>query len=167
MSDDTSVRLGLPLLQSGQTQKEMFHNEALTLLDFAVQPVVEAVGLNTPPASPVAGACWIIGTAPTGAWTGQAGALAGWTSGGWRYVAAREGMAAWSRADGAFARFSGGAWVVGTISGTRLVLGGDSVVGPRQPAIANPGGGTTIDVEARAALKQVLGALRSHGLIVT
>lgn len=64
MSDETSVRLGLPLLQTGQAQKEMTHNEALTLLDFAVQPVVEAVGVDTPPAAPAPGACWVVGPTP-------------------------------------------------------------------------------------------------------
>lgn len=37
MNDQTTVRLSLPLLQVGQAQKELSHNEALTLLDFAVQ----------------------------------------------------------------------------------------------------------------------------------
>jgi hypothetical protein len=36
-----------------------------------VQPVAQQIGLNTPPASPVDGACWIVGTSPTGAWAGQ------------------------------------------------------------------------------------------------
>ncbi len=167
MSDDTSVRLGLPLLQTGQAQKELSHNEALVLLDLAVQPAVEAVGTDTPPATPAEGQCWIVGPAPTGAWTGQAKALAGWTGGGWRYVAAREGMTAWSRADGAFARFEGSAWSVGSVRGTQLVLGGNVVVGARRPAIAAPGGGSVIDAEARSALGLVLAALRSHGLIAT
>ena len=167
MSDETSVRLGLPLLQTGQAQKELSHNEALILLDFAVQPMVEAVGVNTPPSAPSAGACWVVGTAPSGAWTGHRDALAGWTEGGWRFLAAREGMAAWSRADGAIACFSGGGWTVGRLSGTRLVLAGDAVVGARRPAIATPSGGGVVDAEARAAIAAILAALREHGLIAT
>jgi len=167
VSDETSVRLGLPLLQTGQAQKEWSHNEALTLLDFAVQPVVEAVGVDTPPAAPVRGACWVVGAVPSGAWTGQAGALAGWTDGGWRFIAAREGMAAWSSADVAIARFSSGSWTVGELRGTRLVLAGAAVVGARQAAIATPVGGSAIDTEARAAIAAVLVALRTHGLIAT
>ena len=167
MSDETSPRLALPLLQSGQAQKEVSHNEALFLLDFAVQPVVESVGANTPPAAPAAGACWIVGVAPTGVWTGHAAALSGWTSGGWRYIAARDGMTVWSRADGGFARFDGSAWTIGTISGSQLVLGGNRVVAARQAAIANPTGGSIVDIEARAALSAILAALRSHGLIAT
>lgn len=165
MTDETSPRLGLPLLQIGQAQKEMAHNEALMLLDLSVQAVVETVGRDAPPLDPAEGACWIVGTAPTGAWTGQARALAGWTSGGWRFVAARTGLDVWSKADGSVARFDGGVWVTGTISGSRLVLGGNAVVGARQPAIAAPASGTVIDIQARVALGAILLALRNHGLI--
>lgn len=167
MSDQASARLGLPLLQVGQAQKEVSHNEALTLLDLAVQPVVEAVGVNTPPTDPVVGTCWIVGTAPNGAWTGRASALAGWTNGGWRFVAAREGMAVWSRADATLARFDGILWAMGEIRGAHLVLAGHAVVGAQQPAIAAPTGGAMVDIEARAALTAILAALRTHGLIAS
>lgn len=167
MSDETTVRLGLPFLAAGQAQKELSHNEALTLLDMTVQPVVVAVGANAPPATPVAGQCWIVGAAPTAAWTGRANAIAGWTAGGWRFLEARAGMAAWSTGDAALARFSGSAWVIGVVQGTQLILGGDQVVGSRGPAITTPSSGAVIDVEGRAALGSILSALRSHGLIAT
>lgn len=165
MSDDTTTRLGLPLLQAGQAQKELTHNEALTLLDFAVQAVVEAVGLDAPPATPAPGECWIVGATPGAAWTGQANAIAGWSDGGWRFVPAFAGMTAWSRADAALARFDGDAWSVGTLSGLRLLLDGLQVVGARQPAIAAPASGSVIDTEARSTLSAILSALRAHGLI--
>ena len=41
---DTSARLNLPLLAPGQAQKELYHNEALTLIDLAVQASVVTVG---------------------------------------------------------------------------------------------------------------------------
>lgn len=37
MSMETTARLGLPLLAPGQAQKELFHNEALALVDAATQ----------------------------------------------------------------------------------------------------------------------------------
>ena len=87
MSDgSTSARLGLPLLAPGQAQKEMTHNEALAAIDLALAASVRAVGLDAPPLSPTPGESWIVGASPTGAWAGQAGALAGWTAGGWRFV---------------------------------------------------------------------------------
>ncbi|MGL4312420.1 MAG: DUF2793 domain-containing protein, partial [Sphingomonas sp.] len=33
---ETTSRLALPLLAAGQAQKEMFHNEALALIDLAL-----------------------------------------------------------------------------------------------------------------------------------
>jgi len=46
-------------------------------------------------------------------------------------------------------------------------VSGTQVVGAQQPAIPNATGGTTVDVEARAALNQLLAELRTHGLIST
>ena len=165
MSDDTTSRLALPLLQPGQAQKETTHNEALTLLDLAVQASVLAVGTNVPPTAPTVGNGWIVGTAPTGAWSGQARAIAGWTSGGWRFLVPREGMSVWSIADGLAARFGGGGWTLGVIAGTRVSIGGNDVVGARRAAIPEPVGGTVADIQARTAIGVILGALRGHGLI--
>ena len=165
MSETT--RWALPLLAAGQAQKEMTHNEALALLDLLAAPGVVAVGTGTPPASPVAGQCWVVGAAPTGAWSGRAGALAGWTGtgSGWRFISPREGLAVWSEADGCVATYVGGQWRVGTVAATEVTVGGQRVVGARRPAIAAPAGGTTTDAEARAAIGQILAALAAHGLI--
>ena len=63
----------------------------LVRIDAALHPVAETLGDDDPPASPVPGQCWIVGTTPTGAWSGQAGALAAWTNGGWRLRRGRAG----------------------------------------------------------------------------
>jgi hypothetical protein len=160
-------RWALPLLDAGQAQKEMTHNEALAALDLLVQASVVAVGVNAPPASPVAGQCWAVGASPTGAWAGQARALAGWTAGGWRFLPPIAGMTVWSAADGCPATYVDGAWRVGVSSATELRVNGTKVVGGREPAIAEPTGGTSPDTEARAALHSILLALRNHGLIAT
>ncbi len=165
MHDDPTPRLTLPMLVPGQAQKELYHNEALALIDLAVQAAVLSVGTSAPPASPVPGDCWLIGAAPTGAWAAWPNHLAGWTAGGWRFVAPREGMTAWSIADGAQARFSSGSWTIGEQRCARLVIGGVQVVGARQPAITPAIGGATIDVEARAVLAAIVSAMAVHGLI--
>lgn len=165
MTDDATARLALPLIQPGQAQKELYHNEALALLDLATQAVVEAVGIDTPPTAPTPGDCWVVGAAPTGAWAGHAAAIAGWTGGGWRFVAAREGMAVWDRDQGQPVRFDGANWQTGVIAARRLEVGGRQVVGPRQPGVAEPAGGATVDSEARGAIGAILLALRTHGLI--
>jgi hypothetical protein len=48
---------------------------------------------------------------------------------------------------------------------TGLFIAGEQVVGSRAAAIATPSGGVNVDAEARAALSQILAALRQHGLI--
>jgi hypothetical protein len=51
------------------------------------------------------------------------------------------------------------------LRGSSLVLDGIQVVGTRRPAIPSPGGGATVDSEARTAISELLDALRDHGLI--
>ncbi len=144
--DMTTARLALPLIAPGQAQKELTHNEALTLIDAVVQATVQAVGVDTPPAAPGEGAAWIVGAAPTGTWATHADALAAWTAGGWRFVAAREGLAVWDAGGATVARYRGGAWRQAT-------------------AVAAPAGGNVIDTEARAALVALLSVLRGQGIL--
>ncbi|MFA5969136.1 MAG: DUF2793 domain-containing protein [Sphingomonas sp.] len=164
---EITPRLALPLLQAGQAQKEIYHNEALAMLDIALAAAVEAVGINVPPSSPAIGQCWLVGSHPTGDWDGAANAIAGWTSGGWRFVPARVGMVAWSIADQLFAGFNGIDWQVGVIVASRVVIDGVQIIGPQRESIAQPSGGSVVDVEARAALDAMLATLRGHGLIAS
>lgn len=164
---DLSDRFALPLLSAGQAQKELYHNEALAVIDLLAQTAVEDHGIDTPPATPSPGQCWIVGPSPSGAWAGHAGALAGWTSGGWRFVSARAGMAAWDMAGGYWLHHDGSGWVAGDVAATSLYIGGLQVVGTQTGAIADPAGGSVVDAEARVAIDLVLTALRTHGLITT
>lgn len=167
MSDDTSARLALPLLAAGQAQKEMTVNEALTRLDIAVQAAAVAAGVETPPEAPQAGQCWIVGDAPTGAWSNRAAMLAGWTNDGWRYVTPTAGMAVWVAADGDVWRWTGSAWAAGELAGLRVSIGGTQVVGAQAAAIGDPDGGDVVDDVARTTIGAVLATLRAHGLIAT
>ena len=155
----------MPFLSVGQAQKELFHKEALQVLDTVVAAAVIEPPRNDPPASPAGGSCYLVAAAPTGAWSGKGQCLAAYTDAGWRFVAPLEGMAAFVKSDGVWATFRSGAWEVGPLRGSILILDGQQVVGARLAAIPSPSGGTTIDSEARSALTQVLSALRGHGLI--
>ncbi len=167
MNDETSGRSGLPLLQPGQAQKEMTHNEALALLDLMVGARVLDAGSNDPPASPDIGDCWIVGAAPTGNWADHAHAIAGWTAGGWRFVAPFDGLTAWVDAKAVSARFVSGAWRVGDLSAARVLIDGVQVVGAQTAGIDDVSGGATIDAECRAGINAVIAALRAHGLIAS
>jgi hypothetical protein len=162
---ETTPRLALPMIEAGQAQKEALHNEALTLLDALVFGMVESAGGHLPPPSPVVGQAWIVGSAPTGEWTGRADAVAVWTAGGWRFVAAQEGMIVRLRTGGVILERTATGWMPGTIAGAAVAIAGSQVVGPRLSGITDPSGGATIDIEARARISAILVALRTHGLI--
>lgn len=163
----TTARLNLPLLSPGQAQKELFHNEALQTLDLLVAAAVEDGPITAPPASPLAGQCFIVGAGATGDWAGRDTCLAGYTAGGWRFITPVEGMTTYVRAKAVDASFRGGSWELGLLKGSEVLIGGKKVVGERAAAILSPTGGATVDVEARDAVGQILAALRQHGLVET
>jgi len=88
---DKSTRLALPYIQPAQAQKHVTHNEAIELLDMIVQLTLQDVDLDTPPGTPAEGETWAVGATPTGAWAGQAGALASFRGGGWLFATPRAG----------------------------------------------------------------------------
>lgn len=153
------------LTKCGQAQKDVTHNEALALIDACLVPSAEALGIEAPPASPVSGQCWIIGETPTGVWAGHADALTAWTDGGWRFLDAVEGMRVWIKQDQLWATYSSEGWKLGEETATKLIIGGDLVVGTRQSAVEAPAGGATVDTEARAAIAAIIDRLEQHGLI--
>lgn len=162
---ETTARFALPLLQAGQAQKEIDHNEAIALIDGVLHPLVQSIGSAEPPASPAVGQAWAIGTAPAGGWAGKAGMLALRTSGGWRFVVPPIGMTVWNAAEDRPARWDGATWLDGELRAAKLVLDGTQVVGSQQAAITAPAGGSVADSEARTAITQLLDRLRAHGLI--
>ena len=80
---EMTARYRLDLLQSGQAQKEITHNEALIRADILLQSAVENRTLTAPPGAPVEGQCWVVAAAATGAWAGRSGEIACWSAGGW------------------------------------------------------------------------------------
>ena len=164
---ETTERYGLPLLQAGQSQKEITHNEAVVRTDALLHPSVESRTLTAPPSSPTPGQAWIVGSGASGDWAAHDHAIAAFHAGGWAFIAPSEGCLAWVRSEGVFALFGSGGWDTGRWPVNGLNLGGDAMLTSRQPAIAAPSGGTTVDAQARTALDLILSALRAHGLIET
>jgi hypothetical protein len=161
----SSARLKLPLLSPGQAQKEVFHNEALQMLDLIVAACVEEPPRSSPPSSPAIGSCYIVAAAGQGSWSGYDDHLAAYTSAGWRFAPPLPGLQALIRSTGLTARFNENRWEVGSLNGTKVVIAGHQVISAQGAAIANPVGGAVIDVEARNAVNQVLARMREHGLI--
>ncbi|RXR30350.1 DUF2793 domain-containing protein [Sphingobium fluviale] len=160
-----SDRFALPLLQAGQAQKELTHNEALALIDMVLHAQVESITVATPPGGAVVGQCWVVATGATGAWTGHDGQLACLTSGGWRFIVPRKGLEVLCASDGQSYIHDGTVWQPAAVRPDGVYIGGNRVVTARQAAIADPGGGSVIDVQARTAIGQILAAIRAHGLI--
>ncbi|NLR69318.1 DUF2793 domain-containing protein [Novosphingobium sp. ERN07] len=130
----------------GQSQKEATVNEALVVLDMLVGGGVEGVR-NSPPSSPVTGQVWIVGNLPTGAFSGQASALASWSDGGWRFVLPSRGLRVQDLEAGAMRIFADD-WQLAN-------------------APAAPAGGAVIDVEARDAISAIIAALKVVGIFST
>ena len=109
--------------------------------------------------------CFIVGDAPTGVWTGQPGALAAFTDGGWRFLPPVEGQRVWLADQKLWAFRSQSAWTIGEECAASLNIGGLQVVGSRLDPVDLPSGGSTVDAEARAAVAAVIERLQAHGLI--
>lgn len=110
-----TVNNGIPFVPENTIDPAAGLNESLNTIDALLQVLVQAVGSNTPPAG-VEGQRHIVGTAPTGAWAGQANKLARFLGGAWQFFDARYALNA---ADGRLYVRSAAAWAAygGTDSG--------------------------------------------------
>ena len=141
--DSTSPRFALPLLFAGQAQKEAFVNEAHALTDALLHCAIEGEAA-VPPATPVEGTNWLVAASPTGAWAAQQGKIACRQAGNWLFVVPRDGMRILNRSSGQEKHYFAG-WQV-----------------PVAPATVT--GGSTIDTQARAAIADLISALRIAGI---
>ena len=140
-----TARHGLPHLFPGQAQKEAFVNEALARLDALVHLAVIDERAD-PPADPLPGDCHIVASAPTGSWSGHAGAIASWAESLWLFAAPIDGMRAFDKASGCLAVYT-------------TAAGWSRVSAPAAPA-----GGAAADAEARAAIVDIIDGLRLLGI---
>lgn len=108
MSDET-LNLALPYILPSQAQKHVTHNEALQRLDATVQLVFVAQ-LTAPPDPAVEGACYLIGSSATGAWSGKSGQVAFRQDGAWLYILPKPGWRAWFQSDSRLRVYQAGAW---------------------------------------------------------
>ncbi len=162
---EISARFALPFILPGQSQKEVFHNEALVRVDAALHACVAGEPTADEPIAPGPGDSWIVGPGAAGAWAGKTDNLAIWTAGGWRFIPPVPGMSVWNIDAGFRIHWTGTAWSSGEWPVGVLSIGGQQVVGSRLESVPSPSGGTIIDTEARAAIDAVIVALRTHGLI--
>ncbi|CDO36838.1 Protein of unknown function [Novosphingobium mathurense] len=141
--ESNSPRFSLPLLYSGQSGKEVFVNEAFARIDAALHCSI--LGENTdPPENPADGDNWLISADATGEWAGYENAIACRQSGNWIFLAPHEGMRIFDRSSGQELLFFG-FWRKGSI-------------------LEEPVGGSTVDVEARASINEIIAVLQALGI---
>lgn len=100
---------------------------------------------NEPPIDSAEGQTWVVGSAPTGDWSGHAGHLAGRQAGAWLFVAPTDGMHLFDKSTRQVALYDG-EW-------------------RRATTPQDPDGGATIDTEARAAIDDLVDILRTAGIL--
>src|SRR3954452_4868196 len=78
--------LGLPFIEGSQAQKHVTHNEALRILDAAIQVAVKDLTRTAAPSSPADGERHVVAASgATGAWAGHGNAIATWQDGAWAF----------------------------------------------------------------------------------
>lgn len=102
--------LGLPYIDGGQAQKHVTHNEALRIIDAAIQIAVLDRTRIAPPAAPMEGQRHVVAAGAGGAWSGHAQSIATWQDGAWAFLSPRAGWCIWSIADDVMLVFDGTAW---------------------------------------------------------
>lgn len=103
--------LNLPLLAAAQAQKHITHNEALLLLEAAVQLSVSDRGLAAPPGNAAEGARYLVPENATGAWTGKSGRVALMQGGDWSFLTPRKGWRMWVEDEGKLLLHDGAQWL--------------------------------------------------------
>lgn len=140
-----TARLKLPLLATGQAHKELFHNEALTRIDYSIHPTVQAIETDPAAIIPVPGQSWIVGSGAIDEWLGHDDEIAGWTGNGWLFIAPLSLMRVYIESSDSIAMYRG-SWQLA------FPIGG-------------PAAGAVIDVEARSVIDSILAALEAQGIV--
>ena len=113
---DASENLNLPYILPAQAQKHVTHNEAIKAIDALLHLAVESRSVTSPPATPAAGHRYIVPTGATGAWSGQAMAVAAWQDGVWTFYQPRDGWLAYATDENRMLTFEDGAWGLATVN---------------------------------------------------
>jgi hypothetical protein len=121
----------LPFLAAGQAQKHVTVNESLLRLDALVQLAVVSATTSVEPASPAAGALYILPAGKTGdAWGAMAnGALAYYRDGAWEELTPREGWLAFVKDTGELLHYDGAAWALFAPDAVISLSASDKILG--------------------------------------
>jgi hypothetical protein len=107
-------RLGIQMMSSGILQPDIIFNEAMLGFDALVGGTVIDYTI-TVPGSPATGDTYLIGAAPTGAWTGMAQHVAFFYN-GWQFLTAPQHMKLFNQAVGKYYTKSANVWTMDPVS---------------------------------------------------
>lgn len=120
---ETSPILALPYILPAQAQKHVTHNEALLILDVAVQLAVLSRSETSAPASPALGDRYLVAATGTGDWAGQDNNIALWNGSIWTFHTPVLGWRAYVFQDSTTLLFDGTGWVAEQDSSSVDLLG--------------------------------------------
>ena len=109
MSDSTP-RLALPEIAEAQEITEESWNNTLLQLDAFADVYLLGQFVEAPPSSPNDGDTYLLGSAPTGAWSGYAYKIAYCIDGAWNFYAPFNGLRAFVAGSDSFIVYVGGTW---------------------------------------------------------
>lgn len=141
---NSTPKIGLPLLSPGQAQKEFFVNQALSVLD-SLHPQAVVASQAVPPVEAADGTCFRVTAPAVDAWEGCEDHLALRIGGDWHFITPCVGMRLFDSAADQSLFFRSG-W--------------HASASPTMPV-----NGSVIDIEARAAIAQIVAALSTLGVI--
>lgn len=108
----STTNLAMTELVGGQNMPEVSHNAALHVIDTLMFCAVVDEQNAPPGGSPADGLVYLIGSSPSGAWTGHAGKLAMYYGGAITpYLAPKEGFVVWLKDENRLKRYDGSSWV--------------------------------------------------------
>lgn len=168
----TSPDLGIPYISGSQDQPEVTHNDALNRFQALLNGAVDRT--NTPPGSPSDGDIYLVGTSPTGAWTGRANCVAIYAGTSWEFVpgedssgtpitmgSRHEGMRVYVRDEDTFYVWSGSAWIAQWLEGSNTVDPGNLA------ALATETHSITVTGAVLGDFAQVSHSISLGGLVAT
>ena len=106
-----TTKLGLELLQNAAAN-QVLANTTFARLNQLVNGIVVSDTVNAPPGTPVDESMYVVGTSPTGLWSGRARQLAFWLDavGAWTFITPKNGFLVWNTVGAKFIRFNGSTW---------------------------------------------------------
>ncbi len=127
--------LAITLVEQAQAQKEVTVNQALVRIDAFLNTGAKSRTTNAPPGSPASGDLYIVGAAPTGVWTGQAGKLAYYDQ-NWQFITPAEGITLWVNDEDLSYTYNGASWAA--TAGRTITGGGGITVANGNGVSGNP-----------------------------